>query len=180
MDSSAIIKVEEDSKLRCQSVNAYGQCMNQVIEGQSWCPIHISSHQKDLAKREVRIYNLTNYRAEVQRFAEQTGLTNLREEVGMLRTLLQTIWNKCNSEVEFVLHSNVLSELIVKIQKIVKDCHSLEKSSGELLSKTATLKIAGDIIDIINTHVTDPTILERISKDIIEKVLNALPSETDD
>ena len=179
MDKHELEKVPPDSKERCQNVNPLGQCLNKVIPNADYCPIHISAHRKGLKANERRIYNLTKWRDQVHRHADNPRLTNLSEELGILRMLMENYEDIIKTPMDMVMYSNQISELVTKIQRLVKDLHSLEKATGNLLDKSAAIKIAGDIVEIIATHITDSALLEVISSEIIEKVLNALPSEID-
>lgn len=179
MDKYDLEKVEPDDPNRCQSVTGLGQCRNKSIPNATYCPIHISAHQKDIKAKQNRIYNLTKWRDKVHRHADNPRITNLAEELGILRMIMEGFESVVNSENDLIIYSNQISELVTKIQRLVKDFHSLEKASGNLLDKSAAIKIAGDIIEIISRYVTDIKVMEQISEEIIDKVLNALPGETD-
>lgn len=181
MDKAEIVKVAPDDPNRCQSVTAFGQCPNKSVEGDmKLCPIHICAHHSTLAKRDNRIYNLTKVRARVHELADHGQITSLKEEVGIVRLLLENVLNKCNNENDLLIHTSIISELALKIQKLVKDLHSLDKSTGNLLDKSTILKIAGGMIGIIEKYVTDKVILSKISDDLIKLVEDALPSEEND
>jgi hypothetical protein len=53
----------------------------------------------------------------------------------------------------------------------------LDKFTGKFLDKTSILKLAGDIIDILSNHIDDVALLEAISNDIAEKIINARPTD---
>ena len=180
MDKEALEKVADTSPLRCQAITAFGQCSNKVVEEYNLCPIHIARNNETINEEKKRIYRLTLYRARVHELADHGELTNLREEVGILRMVLEQLLEQCVSPTDLIIHANRISELVRCVQKLVGDCHRLDKYTAKYLDKTAILKIAGDIVDILGNNIDDLSLLERISGEIMDKIINAQSTTKDD
>lgn len=181
MDASGLEKVEPDSPLRCQQVaKGLGQCTNKVVDGTKYCPIHIARLHKNVSDEKQRIYKLTLFRARAQEMSDHNEHTNLREEVGILRMTLESLLESCESSTDLLIHANRITDLTRTIQKIVADCHRIDKFTAKYLDKTAVLKLAGDIIDILCKHIDDVELLEAISNEITDKIINARPTDETD
>jgi hypothetical protein len=137
----------EDDPERCQGVTSQGQCTNKAVEGSQFCIAHggnqaVSKLQKD----SLRNYRLTKWKARIQRQSESPGIKSLREEIGILRMLMEERLNSLQSETDLLLQS------------------------GQLLDKQAILQFAGRIIDIIAVEVADESKIESIA----DKIMSAL------
>jgi hypothetical protein len=58
--------------------------------------------------------------------------------------------NRCEDEADLLLQSHTISDLVMKIDKVVKSCHQLEGSMGQLLDKQAILQFASEVIGVIS------------------------------
>lgn len=172
-----IIKVEEDDPRRCQAVTKFGQCSNLANEEFNLCPIHICAHNSTIKKRQNSGYDLTRWRAKVQGYAEDEKLTDLRQEIGILRMVLERILESCQSSVDLVLRSNQITDTVKGVQRLVADCHRIEKFGGKYLDKNAILQIGGNIVEIIAERVEDPAVVEDIANEIAKMILNTTPHD---
>lgn len=161
----------EDDPERCQGVTSQGQCSNKAVEGSQFCIAHGGNQAvAKLQKDSLRNYRLTKWKARIQRQSESPGIKSLREEIGILRMLMEERLNSLQSETDLLLQSQQISELVMKINVVVKNCHALEGSMGQLLDKQAILQFAGRIIDIIAVEVADESKIESIA----DKIMSAL------
>ena len=136
MIEAKLIRVAPDAINRCQASGLNGQCPFASEEGQEYCPRHSSKKTKfDQDKRAVRNYRLGQYQARVDEFADNDKIKSLREEIGILRMTLEQIVGSCKSNTELIIYSGRISDIVVRIEKLVSSCHRLEVASGELLDK---------------------------------------------
>jgi len=180
MDASELVMADgEADPERCQSTNAVGQCRYKAVPGLKACRLHAGPQLARLEKKKIWNYNLTRYRARIEAFAENPEAKSLREEIGVLRMLLETTLNRCEDDVELLMATNKLSDLIQKIEKLVVSCHRIEERSGQLLDKTIVINLATSIINILSIHITDPVLLDTVGNQIMERFLvNAPATET--
>ena len=158
--------VPHDSPLRCQYVHPQGQCVNKVVPGTERCPLHVATSANLLKESIKRNYRLAKLQDRVNDFADNPQVKSLREEVGILRLVLEEIVNRCQDGSDIILFAPRISEMVLRIEKLVSSCHRLEHQTGLLIDKAGAINIAIQIIEKVSVHVTDPDVLEKIGNDI--------------
>jgi len=155
-------KVEADSPNRCQGVSRNGQCYNEKENNSDFCRYCSPPDNTD----HTRNYRLTKFRAKLEHHIESPNIKGLREEVGILRLLVEETVNKCDSEADLLLKSQVISDLVMKLEKLVTSCHKLEYSLGDLLSKTTLQSYALKIINLVDRNFGDHPNLHNFINDM--------------
>ena len=164
-----LIKCEPDDPRRCKSNIKTGQCPFLAEEGCENCMMHGAN--KEIAKAEKieqSNYNIAKWQKRINEKANAPGVKSLREEVAMLRILMEEEWNMCNDEKELLMHSPRLSDLAKDIDKVLGSCHRIEQSSGQMLDKTLAMNFGAQVITIIGGYIKDDDILDKIGNDILE------------
>jgi hypothetical protein len=176
-----IVKCNElDDPNRCQAVNSQGQCRNKAVctdDGiyGEYCLAH--GGNKFLQKHQqagIRNYQLDKFKARLSRHATSPALKNLRDEIAILRMMMEERLNRCDTPMDLILYSGPISDLVMKIEKIVASCHKLEGSMGQLLDKSALLQFASEVIDIIGTEVNETITDKELGEVLIGKVGNKI------
>lgn len=178
MADNKFVRAAPDDPNRCKGSMRDGQCPWISVPGGEVCIVH--GGNKVLKKQEVertRLYNLAKYQVQLDKHVDHDQAKSLREEIGILRILLEGIMNQCQDQTDLLLYSNKISDLAVKIEKLVSSCHRLEASTGMLLDKHAALKIATQVVGIIGMHIDDEAVLEIVSQQIAEAILGSTPEE---
>ena len=154
---------------RCEATVKSGQCPYCKAEGTSYCPMHGSNSGRNAHTAEViRNYRLQRWKSRIDEFADNDQIKSLREEVGILRMMMEEMLNKCTDTTELLLYSHRIADLAMKIERLVISCDKLENRMGMLLSKSAVLQLAGTYVSIINTYVKDIDVIEQISVEMLE------------
>jgi len=162
-----------DDPNRCQSVLMNQQCMWKAVAGTIYCPRHGGTKPGVAqAKENFRNLKLVQWGERVKEFGENPEVKSLRDEIGVLRLILENIVNKCTNTNELIFHNGKISELIMKIEKIVTSAHKLETSMGMMLDKTSIIKIAQGIAEIISAHIEDADTLDLVNTQIVDLILN--------
>jgi hypothetical protein len=165
-------RVEPDDPRRCQHVTVQGQCLIISHPGSKYCYPHGGASTAHAAKRkELRNYRLTKWKARVQEKGDSEHIKSLRDELGILRVILEERLESCKSSMDLILHSGQISDMVMKIERVVSSCHKLEGSMGQLLDKSAILQFASQVLTIIGDEVQDEAALARIA-DRITNVLD--------
>ena len=155
--------------LRCEATVKNGQCPYIKIDGTNYCPMHGSNKGKIKEEEEIkRNYHLRRWQSRINSFADNDQIKSLREEIGILRILMETIVNKCEDATDLLMASHRIADIAMKIEKLVVSCDKLENRMGMLLSKTAVIQLAGEYVQIINNYIDDPIKIENISKEMIK------------
>jgi hypothetical protein len=128
------------------------------------------------ANKARRIYQLSKWQSRVGELADHEQVKGLREEIGILRLLMEEILGVCHDSTTLLMYSNRLSDLATRIEKLVSSCHRLEQSSGLLLDKSAALNIGAQIVEIVSRYVSNEDALDAIGQGIVDAIVKAQSS----
>jgi hypothetical protein len=168
-DAQSFIRVEPDDPTCCQGLNAHGPCNIQAVPGQKFCKLHFGIGNKIAEQREARNYRINKWQHRINELADNDSLKSLHEEIGVLRLLLEETMNKCHTDTDLMLYSSKISDLVVKIEKLVASCHKLELATGQLVNK-ANMMFMGDVIIQIIGEVCPPDKIAGVSERIIRTI----------
>lgn len=172
------LRVEADDPRRCQGVGNGGQCPFKAAEGSEFCPKHGANKQTiKIQQAQKRLYNLSQWQKQLDEQVDNPNIKSLREEIGIMRVMLQQRFDMAKSAGELVLISGSVSEMISKIGKLVQSCHKIEIDLGQLLDKTQASQLAQETVAIISKYVEDPDLLGMIAEDLMA-VVDRLSSNT--
>lgn len=160
-------RVGADSPERCQHIIPQsGQCSNKVVESSKYCPAHGGNRGFQSAEKAgLRNYRLSKYKVRIQELGNSDAILSLRDEIGILRILIEEKINQCSGEGELLLMSGPLTDLIMKVDKIVTSCHRLEAKLGNLLDRSKVLQFAQTVVAIVSKYVTEDE-LEKVAAEI--------------
>lgn len=154
---------------RCEGTGKEGQCPFCKVEGVSTCARHGANKTLINRKEErLRNYKLAKWKNRVGEFADSPGIKSLRDEIGILRMTLETMLESCSDNMELILYSQRISDLVMKIEKLVVSCDKLESRMGMLLDKKTVLYLAQRYVEIINDHVSDTDVIDAISNEMVK------------
>lgn len=154
---------------RCINVNPkVGQCTYQAVPGGTVCYMHGGNKTIQSQKQHsLNMYRLGQYQARVEQLSENDRIKSLRDEIGILRMLVEERFAILHTPTDIIMHTAMISDLIMKIERVVSTCHKLESSLGGLLDKQKVIEIASQILAIIRNHVNDANIIEAIASDML-------------
>ncbi len=161
-------RVDADSHDRCQYIGAQGQCCNKKVQHSEYCPAH-GGHKAFQAKeqKQLRNYRLAQFRSRIGELSSSNHILSLREEIGILRMLIESKINICEDPTDLLLVAGPLSDLLMKVEKVVTSCSRLDMKLGRLLDKGRVLQFAQTIVQIVSDEIEDNEILEKISTRIL-------------
>ena len=162
--SDEIKRCETDNPNRCKKILPNGQCPNLSEPNTEHCKAH--GHQAE-DKGAVRNYCLHRWQSRLSDKKTSPDIKSLRDEIGILRIMLEDQLNSCEDSNDLIVKSAILSDLTLKIEKLVTSCHRLENSMGQLLDKQILLQFANEVIGIITSEVTDKIVIDNIATKII-------------
>lgn len=178
VDLRVISKVADPADpTRCKTATQDGQCLNKAVPGCNNCMIHGGAGQL-VAQAGVGLknYRLSKFQAQVARMGNSDGVKSLRDEIGILRMIMEEQLNRCEDASDLMIASHTITDLVLKIEKVVVSCTKLESSLGQTMDKQALLNFASQVIGIIGNHVTDSETLDAISDNIL-KALSSTETE---
>lgn len=154
---------------KCEAVTKSGPCPYCKSRKTNFCELHGANSRRNTNNEEVvRNYRLQRWKSRVGELADSSNIKSLREEVGILRMLLEEMLNNCKDSTDLLLYTHRISDLVLKVERLVTSCDKLENKMGLLLSKDSILQLAATYVQIINNHVIDPDVIEKISLEMLQ------------
>lgn len=193
MDDFAPVRVEPNDKTRCQAVGQNGeQCPFQGmpdptrVDGGGGmgpedmrflkkCRMHGSIIAKSMKKEAKRLYLLKRWNDKVDRLSDPEIGTNLDEELGVLRMMLETALNKYE-ELELLNSMAQISGLVRDIRDTLTANKKIKSQMGELMDRTAMHKLCDGLVAIISKHVPADK-LDEVGQDVAGAIANAVSQQ---
>lgn len=159
---------------RCNSLERHNtaQCRYKRIPGTTKCPRHAYNNDTQ-AKTEqtLKNYRLQKWQSRVIELVNSDGLKSLREEIGIIRMLLEEIVNQCQNATQLLIYSDQIHRCVMSIQSLVVSCQKLEERNGLLLDKTAVISLADQMVRIVSEQIDDPEKLATIGEKFAETIM---------
>jgi hypothetical protein len=168
-----VIKHTKDN-IRCDFILTDGRkCLNAAVDGVTRCPLHGANKQLEAKENaSLRLYRLAKHQGRIGELSDHSKLKTLNEEVALLRMLLEESWNRCEDTHQLLLASQPLTDLIMKVERVVTSCHKLENSLGGLLDKTRIKQIANEMLNSVAQRTK-----EVLSKNDHERILELIATD---
>lgn len=182
-----LTRVEPDDPSRCQAVHKGYQCPFRAVgtknletnewEGPKYCARHSGKTQStQAAAEETRLYRLAQWQARLEQFADHPKVKSLREEIGVLRVVLEGKLESAKDQHSLLLMSGQIIELVRQIDKTVVSCHKIEKELGYVMDRPQAERFIQNILATLTMYVKDEMVLQLISDDIMEHLNEATNS----
>ena len=154
------------------------QCGNLAEPGINRCALHGAN--KILAAKErqsLRVYQLAKFQTRVEELSDHDKLKGLREEVALLRMLVEARVNQCTDMHDLLLQSGPLSDLIMKVEKMVSSCNRLEGTLGDMLDKQKVKNLAASFMQVIASKINDFAEANEITPEDAGTLVEAIANE---
>jgi hypothetical protein len=156
---------------QCQTQTTRGQCTNAMMPGSEYCPAHGGNRGYTAMRKENRrLYEIGRYQDKISRMADHEGANSFREEIAVLRMMLETRLQGCQDDHDLMMHSQTISSLVMNIEKAVGSALKLETQLGKVLTEEQATAWTAEILEIIGNHVTDPATLEAMSDELLQSL----------
>lgn len=156
---------------QCQAVGKTGQCPYKRIPGAEYCPRHGGNKVIEAKTNEaIRTFRLGQWQQRVNEFADDGQIKSLREEIGITRLLLEKQIQACTNDVDLLINSHKISDLVMKMEKLITSCHNMELKMGMLLDRTAILQLGSMIVEVISQAIEDSDAREAVSEQILNVI----------
>ncbi len=107
-------------------------------------------------------YELKAWVEEIAQFATTERIISIRNEIGVLRLIVEERLNRCRTPHDLLCAAMPISNAIADIEKLVKSCQRLEDATGILLNEEAAVMFADQLIVIVGNHIQDSELLQEI------------------
>jgi len=166
---------EENDPHRCEATTQAGQCRHVSIEGHTKCAYHLRRLNIE-DSMALRTYLLTNpdIASAAGRHSQAEEIKSLREEIALCRSLVERRLNMIENPTDFIGAIGHINTLFLTLEKLISSCHRLEVNLGTLLSKTALLDLAREIVDILMSELEHVDGFEDLVDKIGERIVAAI------
>jgi hypothetical protein len=158
---------------QCSRATSSGMCNRPRVDGSAFC----EKHSNEAAR--TRSYHLSNPDL-AKRFDQLAGSDSIRtvkEEVIMLRLLIEDRHNLARTEAERVAAFQVLTPAFATLAKLVEVLNKLERSTDTVLEKEAVDRLGGEIVNILIEELCSvenyTDIVDRVAGRIGDAISNA-------
>lgn len=165
MPGGDFIKDPDDPE-RCTAISGTRQCNKRKMAGFDYCAYHNSGQLSKMRKEQQRQYLLSNWRQEIDHYANNDQIKSLREEIAICRLLMQQVLNKCEDGQDLILYSGKIMEITNTLKGLITTCHHMDEKTQFLVDKNQIVMLAGQILEIIAEHVSDGDVMIAIAEQI--------------
>lgn len=170
-----LIRVEPNDPHRCQSGGKLGQCPYRAAEGNIYCQRHGGNKAIQAKEAEnLRTYKLSIWQNRKNELADDDKIKSLREEIALARMMVEQIVNKCETDVDLILNSSKIADLLMKIDKLVNSCNAIETKMGMLLDRSSIIHIGSMIVEVVAQFIAVPEDREAAALQILDVVTNTI------
>jgi hypothetical protein len=169
-----------DDPERCQSMAGSQQCQYKKVQNSDYCIMHGGNvaYQKAQAA-SLKMYNLAQWEAAVGKFAESSHIKSLRSEIGILRVILERKLLSCKDDQDLLLRSSSLSDLVIKVGKLVEQCDRIDTRLGQTLDREQLLALGQKIVELVSQFLTDPEMLKAFAGKLVEVMTDDYRTRTE-
>lgn len=168
-----------DDPHQCQGTSTgYGRCPFQAMQDEQgnwmiYCARHGGVQEQRRSKEaEKGLYNLHRWTNRVNTLQKHEEAKGLAAELAILRMMLENKLLHCQDQASLILSSGSISDIIVKIEKLVRSVSYLNKQNGLLVDKAAVEKLASTLLDTVAEYILDGNVLEEICLRFDKAILN--------
>lgn len=158
---------------QCQHSGPRGQCVYQKVDGSDFCKKHCNEADR------IRSYRLSDPEAQ-KRFdhlANSAALETVREEVVLLRMLIDERYSLAKTEADKINAFSVIHPALSTLNKLVESLSKLERQADLVLGREALEELGEDIVTIIIEELSNvegyTEIVDRVAARITSSIANA-------
>jgi len=155
---------------RCRHTGKRGNCPKPAIEGSVYCVNH-SNEADRLAGYKLRDPEL---RERFEQLSRDASLGTIRQEVLLLRTLIEDRLNFCNNAAERATALQSVTTSLATIDKLLNSIARLERAASITLDKPALSRLGEKIVDILLRHLDDLPDRDRIVDAVAKEIAQAI------
>jgi len=157
------MNMEQNTPIRlCEAKDKDGlRCTRPAIENSPFCAVH-SPRKAEVPSMYQWAKNdyLRTLEDRVKQFKDPRTF-NLREEIGILRVVLERILNSVTDDPSLMLVSSEIQQTILTIERLLKTTHEMERQSGELMSRDEVRDITTSLLQIMVDVLEELTVREK-------------------
>ena len=159
---------------RCKFSYPHEQCWREAEAGCDFCLVHGGKSKAEA--EDTRLYHLAEVdnRRRLAELSSHERIKSLREEIGLVRILIEKRMNMIRTEADLLSACGPINNMLLTLEKLIKSCHALEQSLGELLSKQSVVCLAQKICEIVIEELQGVEGHEQIIDRIVDRLFPAI------
>ncbi len=122
------------------------------------------------SREKYRNYQVQRFKAKIDRQLSSPTAMSMREELAFMRMLLETKLLAITDDSDLMIHSQTISDMIMRVTDCVGKCHKLEKSLGELLDRESLHRFAEFVISVLCDNIDDPQIIKKVAEQLAKEI----------
>jgi hypothetical protein len=164
-------RVPDGDPRQCDAIAGSKKCSLIRYPNSQYCIAHGGIRDADKAAEEAKkIYLASQWQREIGIFSQDPQLKSLTREIGVLRLLLTKIIGNCQTENDLLLRSSTISEMVMKIDKLVGSCDRLDKSMGKMVNKQQLTEFGQVVIVLVAKYLPNPELLRVFADEMTEAI----------
>lgn len=177
MDGSKLERVPTGHPDQCEAIRpgVGTQCNFKKAEGRRTCIMHGGNFGEMPARvKSLNSYRLGKYQKRMEEFAGAENLRSVDEEIGILRMVLEELFIQCESNIDLLLYSQKIGDLVRDITKCVQVADRLASKSGMVIGRVEAMSIAEKVVNILPKYIHDEQILLQIAEELADAFLTKI------
>ena len=151
------------------------RCSNLAEPSVSRCMLHGANRQlQAIENKSTRIYRLAKIQKRHSELSEHDRLKSLREEVGLLRLLIEEKVNAATDMTDLMIMAGPISDMVCKVQKLVESCERMEHRSDSVLDRTKVQNLASALMQCTADSINDFADVHDISDEDVSVLIKAI------
>lgn len=130
---------------RCKGGTPRGQCLNLALDGSDFCQYHRGIDQAPARKMQKYLLGNAEEQGLLNRYADDDALKSLREEIALVRVMVQNTLKWAQTDIEKINAYSKVNTFLLTLERLLKTCHTLDQSMGNLIAKPALHRLGQDI-----------------------------------
>lgn len=169
-------RVGPDHPEACQSNTGNGPCCYKREPNSLFCAIHGGGASSAAGeRRELQNYKLNSVFADrASQLSNSPRIKSLTDEIALVRTALETVFNSIKSENEMVLYVDRIEKLSTTVSKLITTLQNIQEKNKELLGREVVMSIFDQILEKIVQRVGDPDVIKCLADDAYEIILKGI------
>lgn len=138
------------STTRCQGISKNGeQCVYEQVPGHKYCNAHMRG-VNSITALEKRQYNVDKWKAKIKEKTDTNSIYNLREDIGIIRVVMETTLNKCQTDDDLLMRAPAILDTVTRLERLITSSVKLEERLRSLLDIHQVAMFAEATINAVN------------------------------
>jgi hypothetical protein len=113
----------------------------------------------------------------LERHSAIDEIRGLREEIAIARALIEKRLNMVDSKADYLHACGQVNTLLLTVDKLINSFHRLDVNLGNMLSKSALLEVAKEVVQILTEELKHVEGYEAIIDRVLSKISESVSTQ---